>query len=172
MGNYTASNGSTSYTVPQATPAVGISAALHRGTLTFTATVTGPAGGPTPTGTGTWTVAGPGGVSVCGSTTALTGTGNPPGTATATCVFANHPAPGSYTLTYAYNGDGNYNPARAGPTTFQIPRFSSSRPHWPGGRAHLHRHAHHRHRLAATQRETSPVPLRVAPRAATGVLPR
>jgi type II secretory pathway pseudopilin PulG len=120
--NYNPASGSTTYTVNQVTPTVVITAVMHKHTLTFTSTVTGTAGGPTPTGSATWTVSGPG-VSTC-TATALTGSGNPQGTATATCAVSGSPptgAPaGDYTVTYNYGGDPDYNAASSN-ATFHVP---------------------------------------------------
>ncbi len=105
--NYKSSSGSGSYRVNPVTPTLVITASMHNHKLTFTSTVTGTAGGPTPTGTSTWTVSGP--VSTCGGgTTPLSGTGNPQGTATATCVVSSPSPAGTYTVTDAYGGDANY----------------------------------------------------------------
>jgi type II secretory pathway pseudopilin PulG len=117
--NYNPASGSTSYTVNPVTPSVAITAVMHAHQLTFTSTVTGTGGGPTPTGTGTWTVSGPKN-SCTGNTTPLTGTGNPQGTATATCVVSSPAPAGDYTVTYAYPGDNNYN-AASGNNLFHVP---------------------------------------------------
>ena len=74
------------------------------GSVTFTATMTGPTGGPTPTGTPNWTITGSSGAGACTSSTALAGSGN---TATATCTITASKA-GTYVASDTYNGDTNY----------------------------------------------------------------
>jgi type II secretory pathway pseudopilin PulG len=121
--NYNNAGFTKSYTVPKVTPNVVVAATIHSGKLTFISTVTGTSGGPSPTGSASWTVVGP--VSSCtGGTTNLSGSGNPQGTSTATCVVPSQASAGNYTVTYAYNGDTNYNPATSVATTFQIPSLT------------------------------------------------
>jgi type II secretory pathway pseudopilin PulG len=117
---YASVTGATSAQASKATPPVSVSPALANGTLTFTATVAGPAGTATPTGTGTWNIAGPGNPGCNGGTTGLTGTGNPQGTATATCAISQAKA-GSYTASYTYPGDSNYN-SSSGSTPYAVPK--------------------------------------------------
>jgi hypothetical protein len=74
--------------------------------VVFTATVSGPSGGPVPSGTVTWTVNGTAGAITCtSSVTALGGSGN---TATASCTIAVSSA-GTYGVADSYAGDTNYN---------------------------------------------------------------
>jgi hypothetical protein len=80
--------------------------ATFASSVVFTATVSGPSGGPTPSGTVTWTVNGTAGVTACtSSVTALGGSGN---SATASCTITVSSA-GIYAVSDNYTGDANYN---------------------------------------------------------------
>jgi hypothetical protein len=108
-----------SFTVPMASPSVDVTnnSVLTGGTLTFTATVTGPSGAATPAGSLTWTVTPLGGGSVpCSSTTGPTGASN---VATYTCSVTGAVA-GTYSATAAYPGDSNYNSALGSDTTASV----------------------------------------------------
>jgi hypothetical protein len=88
----------------------------HSQSVTFTATITGPSGGPTPTGALTWTLTGP--VTSCTSTTGPTGSSN---VATYTCVMTTALSyPGTYSATATYPGDGNYYSTGSNIDTFSV----------------------------------------------------
>ncbi len=78
-------------------------------TETFTATVTGPAGGPTPSGSVTWLVNGPPGTITCTNSSpgTLIGSGN---SASAQCLVPLDDA-GLYSASVSYGGDTNYTSA-------------------------------------------------------------
>ncbi len=81
--------------------------------VVFTATVAGPMGGVTPTGTVVWTVAG-GIATTCGtSTTTLNAAGQ------ATCTITVSKV-GSYVVSDAYSGDGNYSALTSAPDTVNV----------------------------------------------------
>ena len=94
--------------VAQATPTNVVTNSPASPTLgqsvTFTATVTGPTGGVTPSGTMAWSVSGTAGITSCSTTTGPTGGSN---VATYTCVLTASNA-GTYVVSAAYPGDGNY----------------------------------------------------------------
>ena len=87
-------------------------------TVTYTATVTGPAGGPTPSGPVTWTLTGP--VTSCASTTGPTGTTN---VATYTCVITASGA-GTYTAKAAYATDANYTAVTSNTDSFTVAKVT------------------------------------------------
>jgi hypothetical protein len=92
-----------------------------RGASTFTATITGPSGGPTPNaGALIWTLTGP--VTSCASTTGPT-TGSSSNVATYTCVITTASGAGSgpYSATATYPGDGNYYSTGSNTDTFSVP---------------------------------------------------
>ena len=107
---YTESNTATPTNVVTNAPA----APTFGQSVTYTATVTGPAGGPTPTGAVTWTLTGP--VTSCASTTGPTGTTN---VATYTCVITASGA-GSYTAKAAFAGDTNYSAVTSNTDSFTV----------------------------------------------------
>ena len=76
------------------------------GVVTFTATISAPAGAVTPTGTLTWTIAGTAGVTSCASTSGPTGSSN---VVTFTCTTPEVTQTGTVTASAAYGGDANYN---------------------------------------------------------------
>jgi hypothetical protein len=80
--------------------------------VTFTATVSG--GGVTPTGTVTWSVSGSGGATTCSSSTAVLSAN---GTATCTITVS---AVGTYIVSAAYGGDGNYSSASSPADTISV----------------------------------------------------
>jgi hypothetical protein len=86
------------------------------GSIIFTATVTG-TGGVTPTGVVTFTVNGTAGVTACStSSTTLAGSGN---VATATCTITAS-AGGTYAVSDAYPGDGNYSALASAASTVTV----------------------------------------------------
>ena len=96
-------------TINKVTPVVNVSnnTVSTGGNLVFTATVTGPAGGATPTGGGNyWTITG--GAVACTSRTGPAGGSN---VATYTCTVNGVNASSTYSATFNYPGDGNYNAA-------------------------------------------------------------
>jgi hypothetical protein len=102
LGDFTLTHTSGPRPTEAVTDSTAASPAALGGSVTFTATVAGPAGTATPTGTLTWSVTGPGTPATCTATaTALDATG------TATCTLPT-PAAGTYTVTASYGGDGNY----------------------------------------------------------------
>jgi len=110
-GNYAATAPTSGYTttVAKATPTVGVvaasaSAALGT-TLTFTATVTGPANAIAPSALGSWAITGVPGLTSCSSTTGPTAASN---VATYTCSVVASLA-GNYTATFTFTGDSAYN---------------------------------------------------------------
>lgn len=111
--NYKASGPSAPlpFTIASATPTVTVTSAVSTtagvDTLTFTATVEGPTGGPPFTKTLGWTVTGPSGPLPCGpGSTPLSGTANPD---TATCAISPTVSTSMYTATATYPaGDPNY----------------------------------------------------------------
>jgi len=109
--NYSDGSGSGAASVGRATPTVTVlsspSNPLPGSKLTFTATVTAPLGtDPTPKGTVQWAFTNSPGNPTCPNA-AVSGTGN---AASATCVV-NSAQLGTYSVTAAYSGDGNYTPA-------------------------------------------------------------
>jgi hypothetical protein len=105
--NYTFTYVAANATVTQATPTNTVTNSTPTAlgsSITFTATVAGPAGATAPTdGTVTWTVSGTGGVSACSSTTPLSG-------GTATCVLT-APNVGTYIVSDSWGGNTNYTSA-------------------------------------------------------------
>ncbi len=109
-GNYdTAAGSDNGVTVTKVTPSNVVTnsgAPTVGSSVTFTATITGPANAVTPSSTVAWTVGGTAGTTLCtSSTTTLSGSGN---VATATCTV-NAPKPGTITASDVYAGDTNYN---------------------------------------------------------------
>ncbi|MEI6680257.1 MAG: hypothetical protein WCL21_16735, partial [Mariniphaga sp.] len=80
------------------TPALG-------GTITFTATVTGPANGAAPSSTGSWAITGVTGVTTCSTTTGPTPTNN---VSVYHCSVVATRA-GSYVAAFTFTGDNDYN---------------------------------------------------------------
>ncbi len=117
-------DGSATFTGPGLTvyymPTVAVSDNLPvqaGSTLTFTATVTGPSGGPTPAGTMGWAITPPGGGSnSCSSTSGPTGSSN---VATYTCSISSA-VNGTYSATANYPGDSNYSAASGSDTTATV----------------------------------------------------
>jgi hypothetical protein len=111
--NYTFNYPSGSVTVAAATPTnvVNDNATQALGqSVTFTATVTGPAGATVPTGgTVSWTVSGTAGINSC--TTSSTTTLN--GSSQATCVLTTANA-GTYVVSDSWSGNSNYNSVASG----------------------------------------------------------
>jgi large repetitive protein len=106
-------------TVAKATPTLSVKSAFNNSgsRLTFTATVTPPAGDPVPTGPVSWAfTAGPGNPTCLPSNLA----GDP---ATATCVVAPTQL-GVYTVTAAYGGNASYVPAMSPPASASVPAGS------------------------------------------------
>ena len=94
-----------SITVTKATPTVAVASpgALFGGTITYTATVTGPTGATAPSGAVLWTLTGPAGA----TTTCTTTTGPLAGVGVQslyTCAIPASPA-GTYTAVATFNGD-------------------------------------------------------------------
>ena len=84
------------------------------GSVTFTASLAGPAGAAVPTGTVTWSVTGTATPATCTATaTTLDASG------TATCTLPT-PTAGTYTVTASYGGDGNYL-ATSGADSIKVP---------------------------------------------------
>ncbi len=123
------------------TPSVTVTPTFNGGTLTFTATVAGPPGGATPTDTGSWNLSGPNGLSTCPTTTSLTGTGNPQGTATATSAVAQAPPDRTRSSTPTTETATTAQPAvpRAIPFLWSRPRSMYRQP--PQRNAHLYGHS-------------------------------
>ncbi|MEI6680693.1 MAG: hypothetical protein WCL21_18945, partial [Mariniphaga sp.] len=95
-------------TVAKANPTVGVTAGatpVLGGTITFTATVTGPTNGVSPSAPGTWAITGVTGVRACGTITGPTQSGN---IATYHCTVVATRA-GSYVASYTFTGDSDYN---------------------------------------------------------------
>lgn len=113
--NYLATSLTSGYTtfVSKVTPTVAVIAnspsATLGGTVTFTATVTGPTGAAAPTGVGSWAIAGVTGVTTCTNTSGpAAGTGS----STYLCnVVAN--VAGPYSATFTFTGDSTYYPVAA-----------------------------------------------------------
>jgi len=114
-GNYSPTAGYGTATVVSPTPTVAVnispSSPTPGQTLTFSATVTGPSGGPTPTGSVQWAfTSAPNPAPTC-NPSSLSGSGNSATTTVATdCVVANSQA-GTYQVTATYSGDSNYQSA-------------------------------------------------------------
>jgi hypothetical protein len=86
------------------------------GSVTFTATVTGPAQVATPTGAVSWSVSGPADGAACTtSTTVLTNSGS------ATCTVSTSEA-GSYSVMASYGGDSNYAMTTSAADTVNVPQ--------------------------------------------------
>jgi large repetitive protein len=103
-------------TVSKVTPTVTVSSAFTQGNthLTFTATVSPPAGDPVPTGTVSWAFTASPGNPTCNTSNLA---GNP---AQATCLV--NPAQlGTYTVTATYNGNVSYNTAVSAPASASLP---------------------------------------------------
>jgi choice-of-anchor C domain-containing protein len=88
--------------------------------LTFTATVDGPAGWAAPTGTVNWTVNGTAGISACTSSTATLSA-----TATATCTVTTSEA-GTYVVSDSYGGDSEYNSAPSNPLSVSVGKVAAA----------------------------------------------
>ncbi len=113
---------SATYTVTKSAPMSNVvtnsggATATLGSSVVFTATVTGQ-GGITPTGTETWTVAGTAGVTTCSANTGFTAvTGN---TNTATCTVVLSKV-GTYIVSAAYSGDGNYSALTSATDTVSV----------------------------------------------------
>jgi hypothetical protein len=93
------------------------------GSIVFTATVSGPTNGATPSGTVVFTVTGSAGATVCTTSSAtLAGSTN---VATATCTVTAARA-GSYVVSDAYPGDGNYNTVTSAINTVTVAKATPS----------------------------------------------
>jgi large repetitive protein len=120
--SYAPSSASGSVTIAKATPADAVtdSGPVTLGnSVTFTTTVSGPAGAAAPTGSITWLVNGSAGATSCtSSTTTLS-------SRTATCTIDATQA-GTYAVSDDYQGDGNYNPASSSTDTVTVTPLSTT----------------------------------------------
>jgi hypothetical protein len=96
------------------TDSSGSGSATLGGSVTFTATLAGPAGAPAPTGNVTWTVSGTAGATGCTTSTSALNAG------TATCAITVSGS-GTYVVSAAYGGDQNYTSATSSPDTVTAP---------------------------------------------------
>ena len=114
--SYAPSSGDDTVTVAQATPADAVTDSgpiALGGSVTFTATVSGPAGAAAPTGTVGWLVSGSAGATTCtGSTTTLS-------SGTATCTIDTTQV-GTYVVSDTYKGDTNYTQASSNTDTVSV----------------------------------------------------
>jgi hypothetical protein len=120
--SYAPSSGSGNITIAKTTPsdAVTDSGPITLGnTVTFTATVSGPAGAAVPTGSITWVVSGSAGATSCTQATSTLSSG------TATCTIDATQA-GTYMVSDNYLGDGNYNPTSSSTNTITITPLSTT----------------------------------------------
>jgi hypothetical protein len=118
---YAPSSGNGGVTIAKATPAdvVTNSGPVTLGnSVTFTATVSGPAGAATPAGSITWQVSGTAGATACTSSTTTLSSG------TATCTIDANQA-GTYAVSGDYQGDGNYAPATSSTDTVTVTSLST-----------------------------------------------
>ena len=120
LTSYSATGSYTTAATPSITVTNSPSSPKLGDTVTFSATVTGPAGGATPTGAVSWSLSGE--VGTCDSTTGPTGSSN---VAVYTCVISAS-AGGNYSATASYEGDNAYAPVASSPNTFSIARSSST----------------------------------------------
>ena len=90
--------------IPTIAVSAGATTAALGSTISFTATVTGPANAVTPTAIGVWAITGVAGIATCTTTTGPTGASN---VATYTCSLVASKA-GTYGATFTYPGDGAY----------------------------------------------------------------
>jgi Bacterial Ig-like domain (group 3) len=119
---YAPSSGNGGVTIAKATPAdvVTNSGPVALGNpVTFTATVSGPAGAAIPTGSITWQVSGAAGATACTSSTTTLSSG------TATCTINANQA-GTYAVSGNYHGDGNYAPATSNTDTVTVTTLSTA----------------------------------------------
>ena len=120
--SYAPSSASGRVTIAKATPADAVTdsgpVALGN-SVTFTATISGPAGATAPTGSITWLVSGSAGATSCTSSTTTLSSG------TATCTIHVTQA-GTYAISDNYQGDGNYNPASSSADTVTVTPLSTT----------------------------------------------